>query len=101
MIENSSEISHFDMRFVKPLDTKLLHQIFDKYQTIITVEDGTIKGGFGSAILEFLATEGYHIPIKILGITDCFIEHGNVVKLQEKIGLDAISLSKIFKNLIE
>ena len=101
LIENSSEISHFDMRFVKPLDTKLLHQIFDKYQTIITVEDGTIKGGFGSAILEFSAIEGYHIPIKILGIADCFIEHGNVVKLREKIGLDAISLSKIFKNLIE
>ena len=101
LIENSSEISHFDMRFVKPLDTKLLHQIFEKYQTIITVEDGTIKGGFGSAILEFSAIEGYHIPIKILGIADCFIEHGNVVKLREKIGLDAISLSKIFKNLIE
>jgi len=101
LIENSSEISHFDMRFVKPLDKKLLHQIFDKYQTIITVEDGTIKGGFGSAILEFSAIEGYHIPIKILGIADCFIEHGNVVKLREKIGLDAISLSKIFKNLIE
>mgnify|MGYP000914039209 FL=1 len=101
LIENSSEISHFDMRFVKPLDTKLLHQIFEKYQTIITVEDGTIKGGFGSAILEFSAIEDYHIPIKILGIADRFIEHGNVVKLQEKIGLDAISLSKIFKNLIE
>lgn len=101
LIENSSEISHFDMRFVKPLDKKLLHQIFDKYQTIITVEDGTIKGGFGSAILEFSAIEDYHIPIKILGIADRFIEHGNVVKLQEKIGLDAISLSKIFKNLIE
>ena len=100
LTENSSEISHFDMRFVKPLDEKLLHQIFEKHQTIITVEDGTIKGGFGSAILEFSAIKNYHIPIKVLGIPDGFIAHGNIVKLQEKIGLDAFSLSEFFKNVI-
>ncbi|MFK8058460.1 MAG: transketolase C-terminal domain-containing protein, partial [Polaribacter sp.] len=90
---NKEEIAHYDMRFVKPLDEHLLHQIFTNYKTIITIEDGTVKGGFGTAILEFSAQNNYQNKIKIIGIPDVFIEHGNVKKLQHKIGLDANSLA--------
>ena len=94
--ENKNKIAHYDMRFVKPLDEKLLHQIFDRYQTIITIEDGTLKGGLGSAILEFACQHNYTNKVKTLGIPDVFIEHGSISQLQEKIGLDAKSLAKFF-----
>ncbi|QVY64296.1 1-deoxy-D-xylulose-5-phosphate synthase [Polaribacter sp. Q13] len=99
LVDNSSEYSHYDMRFVKPLDENLLHTIFNKYQTIITIEDGTIKGGFGTAILEFSSDNHYKNEIKNLGIPDHFIEHGSVLKLQSKLGLDPISLAENFKKL--
>jgi 1-deoxy-D-xylulose-5-phosphate synthase len=88
--------AHFDMRFVKPLDEQLLHTIFEKYQTIITIEDGTIKGGFGAAILEFTSKNNYSNKVKIVGIPDEFIEHGSVNILQQKIGLDVKSLTSYF-----
>ena len=98
LADNSSEIAHFDMRFVKPLDESLLHEVFKKYKTIFTIEDGTIKGGFGSAILEFASKNEYQNKIKVLGIPDNFIEHGSVLELQHKIGLDAKSIAeKIMK----
>lgn len=98
LADNSSEIAHFDMRFIKPLDESLLHEVFKKYKTIFTIEDGTIKGGFGSAILEFASKNEYQNKIKVLGIPDNFIEHGSVLELQHKIGLDAKSIAeKIMK----
>jgi 1-deoxy-D-xylulose-5-phosphate synthase len=96
LTENTLEIAHFDMRFVKPLDAKLLHTILKDYKTIFTIEDGTIIGGFGAAILEFASQYNYHNKIKILGIPDNFIAHGSVSELQNKIGLDAKSLAKLF-----
>ncbi|KGL62662.1 1-deoxy-D-xylulose-5-phosphate synthase [Polaribacter sp. Hel1_85] len=99
LIGNSSNFSHYDIRFVKPLDEKLLHLIFEKYATIFTIEDGTIKGGFGSAILEFASENNYQHKIKTLGIPDNFIEHGSVSRLQMKLGLDAHSLANHFKVL--
>ena len=97
LVDAISDFSHYDMRFVKPLDAQLLHLIFKKYQTIITVEDGTIKGGFGAAILEFASENSYQNKIKVLGIPDNFIEHGSVIMLQHKIGLDAKSLANQFE----
>jgi 1-deoxy-D-xylulose-5-phosphate synthase len=94
------EVSHYDMRFVKPLDEKLLHTIFTKYQTIVTVEDNSIKGGFGSAILEFAAANNYKNTIKVLGIPDTFIEHGSVTELQKSIGLNVESLTKLFSSFL-
>ena len=94
--ENKKEIAHYDMRFVKPLDEQLLHDIFKNHKTIITVEDGTINGGFGSAILEFASKHNYLNKIKTLGIPDNFIEHGSVNILQSKIGLDVKSLTSYF-----
>ncbi|MCB4799820.1 1-deoxy-D-xylulose-5-phosphate synthase [Neotamlana laminarinivorans] len=94
-IENL-EVSHYDMRFVKPLDEELLHDIFKKYSTIITVEDNSVKGGFGSAIIDFAAKYNYKNTIKVKGIPDNFIEHGSVDDLQRLVGLDVNSLKAFF-----
>ena len=90
-------ISHFDMRFIKPLDENLLHSIFQKHETIITVEDGVIQGGFGSAITEFAAAHHYQNQLKILGIKDQFIEHGATNNLLCELGLDVKSLADSFQ----
>lgn len=92
---------HFDMRFVKPLDETLLHHIFSKYPKIITVEDGTIIGGFGSAILEFMAAKGYNAEIKLLGIPDKVIEHGSQSELQKECGFDADGIYKTCFKMLE
>ncbi|MEL0652003.1 1-deoxy-D-xylulose-5-phosphate synthase [Algibacter sp. TI.3.09] len=94
-IENLN-VSHFDMRFVKPLDAKLLHSIFKNNTTIITVEDHAITGGFGSAILEFAAQHNYKNTIKTLGIPDQFMDHGKVDELFKLINLDVDGLKQCF-----
>jgi len=80
--------AHYDMRFVKPLDEELLHTIFKKFSKIITVEDGCLMGGFGSAVLEFMADNNYRAEVKRLGIPDRFIEHGTQQELWEECGYD-------------
>jgi 1-deoxy-D-xylulose-5-phosphate synthase len=92
-------VAHYDMRFVKPLDETLLHAILKKYKTIITLEDNSVKGGFGSAVLEFASVNNYRNNIKVLGIPDVFIEHGSVNELQKTIGLDVESLTKLLNKL--
>ncbi|MFH4964682.1 1-deoxy-D-xylulose-5-phosphate synthase [Gaetbulibacter sp. M235] len=99
-IENNDAIAHYDMRFVKPLDEALLHQVFEKYNYIITLEDNVIAGGFGSAILEFASENNYNNPIKILGIPDTFIEHGSIEELQKSVGLDAENLRLVFNSFL-
>jgi 1-deoxy-D-xylulose-5-phosphate synthase len=91
-------IAHYDFAFVKPLDENLLHTIFNEFETIITIEDGVVKGGFGSAILEFSAQNNYTSTIKILGIPDEFIEQGTVEELQQYCKIDVKSLSTIFSS---
>ena len=86
--------AHYDMRFIKPLDEELLIAVFEKFDTIITVEDGTVKGGFGSAVLEFMAEKGFSNKIKILGIPDKFIEHGTPDDLYKECGIDAKGIKK-------
>ncbi|MBU3010459.1 1-deoxy-D-xylulose-5-phosphate synthase [Polaribacter vadi] len=99
--ENSiSLIAHYDLRFIKPLDENLLHTILKKHQTIVTIEDGVLKGGFGSSILEFAAENYYQNKIKILGIPDDFIEQGSKERLLLKNGLDSRTLSEVFSRLI-
>ncbi|MDH3323997.1 MAG: 1-deoxy-D-xylulose-5-phosphate synthase, partial [Flavobacteriaceae bacterium] len=99
-IDNKEAIAHYDMRFVKPLDERLLHQIFKKHHQIITIEDNAITGGFGTAILEFASKHNYKKSIKVIGIPDVFIEHGSVDELQKSVGLDAESLAILFSELI-
>ena len=82
------DVSHYDMRFLKPIDTKLLHTIFQSHATIVSIEDGTIHGGMGSAILEFASQNNYQNNIEVMGIPDTFIEHGSINELQKSIGLD-------------
>jgi 1-deoxy-D-xylulose-5-phosphate synthase len=87
-------VSHYDLRFVKPLDENLLHNIFTTYSHILTIEDNCIKGGFGSSIVEFAAVKNYKTEITILGIPDGFIEHGSLNQLQKSIGLDIESIKQ-------
>ena len=98
-IENTETFSHYDMRFVKPLDAALLHSILKKHDTIITVEDGTVSGGFGSAILEFAAKYNYKSNFITKGIKDKFIEHGTTEELQKINEIDSESLKILFKNI--
>jgi len=97
-IANDEDFSHYDFPFVKPLDEELLHVIFKKYETIITLEDGVAKGGFGSAITEFAAFHTYTKRIQILGIPDEFIEHGTIDQLQRFSKIDSKNLQIIFEN---
>jgi 1-deoxy-D-xylulose-5-phosphate synthase len=84
--------AHYDMRFVKPLDEALLHEVFQRYSKVITVEDGTITGGFGSAVLEFMAQHGYKADVKMLGIPDRYIEHGTPKELYRECEYDAAGI---------
>ncbi|MFV8353081.1 1-deoxy-D-xylulose-5-phosphate synthase [Flavobacterium sp. XS2P14] len=97
-IKHPETIAHYDFPFVKPLDESALHIIFKTYPTIITIEDGTVKGGFGSAILEFAAQDQYATTVRILGIPDKFIEHGTVAELQHYCGIDVKSLEQLFSS---
>ncbi|WP_299271852.1 1-deoxy-D-xylulose-5-phosphate synthase [uncultured Psychroserpens sp.] len=96
---NNDHIAHYDMRFVKPLDETLLHHMFKTYDHIITVEDGTIIGGFGSAILEFASKNNYVTPIKTLGIPDRFVEHASIKQQHQSLKIDADSLSLLFSSI--
>jgi 1-deoxy-D-xylulose-5-phosphate synthase len=93
---NSSKIAHYDFPFVKPLDNAMLHAIFSEFETIITIEDGVIKGGFGTAILEFATENNYRSKIQILGVPDVFIEHGTITELQQYCKIDVKSLELLF-----
>jgi 1-deoxy-D-xylulose-5-phosphate synthase len=94
------DAAHYDLRFVKPLDEELLHEVFKKFDKIITVEDGTVVGGFGSAILEFMAKNQYQSRIVILGIPDKIIEHGSPKQLQHEAGFDADAIYEAAKKLL-
>ncbi|WP_343696606.1 1-deoxy-D-xylulose-5-phosphate synthase [Flavobacterium sp.] len=95
---NSDAIAHYDFGFIKPLDTKLLNTIFSSFESIITIEDGVKKGGFGSAVLEFAATNNFKNKVEILGIPDEFIEHGSVLQQQQLCKIDVKSLINLFSN---
>ena len=85
---------HYDLRFAKPLDEDLLHEVFSRFDKVITVEDGTIVGGFGSAILEFMNSHNYKAEIKMLGIPDRLIEHGTPKELHHECGFDAQAIKQ-------
>lgn len=91
---NVAKVGLYNMRFVKPLDEELLHTVCQRYNTLITLEDGVKKGGFGTAILEFVNQYQYSVKIKILGIPDLFLEHGTVDELQEIANIDVNSIQE-------
>ncbi len=92
--------AHYDMRFAKPLDEALLHEVFNKFDKVITIEDGCIQGGFGSAVLEFMAAHNYKAQVKILGIPDRLVEHGTPKQLYEEIGIDANGIAKTVREMM-
>jgi 1-deoxy-D-xylulose-5-phosphate synthase len=93
--------AHFDMRFLKPLDEELLHGIFRRFSRIVTVEDGTIIGGLGTAVLEFMMDNGYHAAIRRLGIPDRFIEHGTIPDLHRECGYDEEGIRSAVMSLLK
>lgn len=93
--------AHYDMRFAKPLDEVMLHEVFSKFEKIVTIEDGTVKGGFGSAILEFMAEHNYKAEVKIMGIPDTLVEHGTPKQLYEEIGIDANGIAKTIRAMMK
>lgn len=94
-------IGHFDMRFVKPLDEVLLHEVFSNYRKVITIEDGCIQGGFGSAILEFMADHRYQAEVQRLGIPDRIVEHGEQHELHRECGFDPEHIEKTVVSMLE
>ena len=91
--------AHYDLRFVKPIDEDLLHVVFNNYTQIITIEDGTVIGGFGSAVLEFMAAHDYTAQVKIMGIPDKIIEHGSLKELYNEIGVDANHIADALREM--
>ncbi|MFN6388679.1 MAG: 1-deoxy-D-xylulose-5-phosphate synthase [Bacteroidota bacterium] len=92
--------AHYDIRFVKPLDETLLHEVFTNYSKIVTVEDGTVVGGFGSAILEFMNAHGYKADVSILGIPDRLVEHGTLKELYRECAYDAAGIEAAVKEMV-
>ncbi|MEY4551792.1 MAG: hypothetical protein RL099_120 [Bacteroidota bacterium] len=92
--------AHYDIRFVKPLDEALLHEVFTNYAKIVTVEDGTVVGGFGTAILEFMNANGYKADLTILGIPDRLVEHGTLKELHSECAYDAAGIEAAVKEIV-
>jgi 1-deoxy-D-xylulose-5-phosphate synthase len=92
--------AHYDMRFVKPLDEAMLHEVFSKFNKVITIEDGTVVGGFGSAILEFMNEHHYKADVKIMGIPDRLVEHGSPKQLYAEIGIDADAIAEAARVMV-
>jgi 1-deoxy-D-xylulose-5-phosphate synthase len=89
-----TKAAHYDMRFLKPLDERLLHEVGQGYKKIITVENGVRNGGLGTAVLEWMSDHGYTPQVVRMGLPDAFVEHGSVPELQKIVGMDADSIRK-------
>ena len=100
MKESGISIAHYDLRFVKPLDAVLLHEVFTKFKKVITVEDGCLMGGFGSAIIEFMVDQKYNSEIVRLGIPDEYVHHGTQEELWEDCGFDAKAIVKAIEKML-
>jgi 1-deoxy-D-xylulose-5-phosphate synthase len=98
--EEGITVGHYDLRFAKPLDEAMLHEVFSKYKKVITLEDGCIMGGIGSAILEFMADNGYSSQVKRMGIPDRFIEHGEPIELYEECGFSPTQIYTEIKEML-
>lgn len=91
--------AHYDMRFVKPLDEQLLHEVFSGFKAVVTVEDGTLTGGLASAVLEFMADNNYRVPLRRVGVPDRFVEQGTIEELHRECGMDQDSIARVISIL--
>ncbi len=94
---SDSKVAHYDMRFLKPIDEEILHEVGRKFSRVITVEDGVVSGGLGSAVLEFMSDHGYKCSVERIGIPDTFVEHGTVGELRRICRMDAESIKTIIE----
>jgi 1-deoxy-D-xylulose-5-phosphate synthase len=101
LAEDNINAAHYDMRFAKPIDETLLHEVFSKFDKVITIEDGCIIGGMGTAVLEFMADNGYTAQVKRLGIPDKFIDHGEQLELHAECGFDIAGIKKSVKEMLK
>jgi 1-deoxy-D-xylulose-5-phosphate synthase len=101
LADQGIEAAHYDMRFVKPLDEEMLHEIFENHKYLITVEDGCLMGGFGSAVVEFMGDHGYSSTVKRLGIPDAIIEHGEQSELHKECGFDVEGIVRASQQILE
>ncbi len=102
LLENSHiSAAHYDMRFVKPIDEELLHKVFKHFKHVITVEDGSLTGGFGSAVVEFMCDNTYTSQVKRLGVPDRFIDQGTQEELYKECGFDPESIANTVKSLVK
>lgn len=92
--------AHYDLRFAKPLDEEMLHEVFQRFDKVITVEDGTVVGGVGSAVLEFMAAYHYKAEVRILGIPDRIVEHGSQKELHRECGYDAEAIAQAVREMV-
>ncbi|MEO1652895.1 MAG: transketolase C-terminal domain-containing protein, partial [Bacteroidota bacterium] len=93
--------AHYDMRFVKPLDEEMLEEVFSKYKKVITVEDGCLQGGFGSAVLEWMVDHGHAAKVVRLGVPDVFVDHGTQQQLWAECGYDKDAIVRTVKDMVE
>lgn len=94
-------VAHYDMRFAKPVDEELLHEVFGKFKQVISIEDGTIVGGMGSAVVEFMADHGYEARVKRMGVPDRFVEHGTQSELFRECALDMESMRQAVRDMVK
>ena len=99
LVKEGLNPAHYDMRFVKPLDESLLHEVFGKFKKVITVEDGCLMGGFGSAVVEWMMDNGYQAQVKRLGIPDRIVEHGEQIELHRECGFDPEGIAEAVREL--
>ena len=93
--KSGKSIAHYDLRFLKPLDEEMLDEIGQNFKFVVTIEDGVLKGGMGSAILEYMADHGYNPTVRRIGLPDSFVQHGTPKELYQICGMDAESIKKI------
>jgi 1-deoxy-D-xylulose-5-phosphate synthase len=99
-LDDESLVAHYNLRFLKPIDEELLHKVCSKFETIITVEDGTVKGGMGSAVVEFINNNNYKTRVITLGVDDYFVEHGSPEELYHECGFDSDAIMNVIKRTL-
>ena len=100
-IEDKDLVAHYNLRFLKPIDEELLHQVCSRFETIITVEDGTIKGGMGSAVVEFINNNDYSTNVITLGVDDYFVEQGSPEELYRECGFDSDAIADVVRKALK
>ena len=101
MEKEGISVAHYDMIYLKPIDEELLDEIGRRFKSVVTVENGVVCGGLGSAVIEFMADRGYTPRVKRVGVPDRFIAHGTVAELYRQCGMDAESIAEVLRRMAD